>query len=215
VRLVDHQPGREPVAEGGDRRQRRQLAGHGVDAVDDDHGAVPFLQPFQPRGEGGQVVVPEPADGAAAGGGAGVHAGVRVRIDEQHVARAADRGQQRHVRVDPGRGEHGRLGPVVVRELLLELEVQPRRPVEHAAAGGAGAVLPDRRDGGLDHPWVAGETEVVVAAQVDPLAAVVVPGHRLRSPTGGDGVRRDAVPDVLPEEPGEAVLQQWSEGVPA
>ena len=215
VRLVDHEPGAEPVAERGDPGQGGELAGHRVDAVDDDHRAGPLLRPFQPRGERGEVVVPEPAHGAPAGRGPGVHAGVRVRVDQQHVAGVADRRQQRHVGVDPGRREHGRLGAVVVGQLLLQLEVQPRRPVEHAAAGGAGAELPERGDGGLDHPRVAGQTQVVVAAEVDPLAAVVVAGQRLRGPAGGHGVRRDAVPRVLPEERREAVLEQRCEGIPA
>ena len=53
-----------------------------------------------------------------------------------------------------------------------------------------------RRVGGLDHPRVAGQAQVVVAAEVDPLAAVGVARHRLRGPAGGDGVR--AAPTVVP-----------------
>ena len=59
------EPGAEPVAERGDPGERRELTGHGVDAVDDDHRAGPLLGPFQSRGERREVVVPEPAHGAA------------------------------------------------------------------------------------------------------------------------------------------------------
>ena len=133
--------------------------------------------------------MPEPAHGAPAGGGTGVHAGVRVGVDQQDVAGAADGRQQRDVGVDPRRGEHGGLGAVVVGELLLQREVQAGGAVEHAAAGGAGAELAERGRGRLDHPGVAGEAEVVVAAEVDPVPAVVVERDRLRGAAGRDGVR--------------------------
>ena len=184
----------------GDLRQRRDLAGHRVDAVDDDDRPGARIERVEALAQRLQVVVPEAADGAPAGRGPGVHAGVRVRVDEQDVAGAADGRQQRQVGVDPGRGQDRGLGAVVVGELLLEREVQPRGAVEDPAAGGAGAVLPDGGLGGLDDPGVAGEAEVVVAAQVDPVAAVVVPGHRLGRPGGRHGVRGRAGAGVLAEE---------------
>ena len=213
VRLVDDEPGAEAVAERHDVGQRRQFAGHRVDAVDGDHHAGPVLEPLEALGQRHHVVVPEPADGGPAGGGTGVHAGVRVGVDEQHVARGADRRQQRDVGVDARRGEDRRLGAVVVGELLLEREVQAGGAVEHPAARRARAELAQRRRGGLDHPRVAGQAQVVVAAEVDPLPAVGVERDGLRGAAGRDGVRARADAVVLAQEGGETVLEQGREGV--
>ena len=74
----------------------------------------------------------------------------------------------------------------------------------------------ERRRGRLDHPRVAGQAEVVVAAQVDPLAPVVVERDRRGAPPVGHGVRSPRpARGVLAEQRGERVLQQRREGVPA
>ena len=95
--LVDYQPGTEAVAEVGDLGQRSQLAGHRVDAVHHDHCARTRLEPFQSLGERGDVVVAESRHGAPAGRSTGMHAGMRMSVHEERVARVADGRDQREV----------------------------------------------------------------------------------------------------------------------
>ena len=77
VGLVDDQPRAVAGAEVGDLGQRRQLAGHRVDAVDDHDRAGPRVEPAQPLREAVEVVVPE-ADRRAPAGRRGRRAGWRA-----------------------------------------------------------------------------------------------------------------------------------------
>jgi hypothetical protein len=100
VRLVDDQPGARRGAEIGQLGERRQLAGHRVHAVDDDHDAGARVDAGQPLAQVAEVVVAETDRRPPARAGGGVQAGVHVGVDEQHVVGTADRGQQTDVGVE-------------------------------------------------------------------------------------------------------------------
>ncbi len=71
-----------------------------------------------------------------------------------------------------GREDERLLGAHPLGDLALELEVQRDRPVEQARARQAGAVGRQRVPRALDDALVAGQAEVVVGAEHDPLGAL-------------------------------------------
>jgi hypothetical protein len=83
---VDDQTCVVPVAEPGDPGESGGLAGHRIQAVKDDRCTGPFVERGQALGEGVEAVVPEAGHRGPAGGGAGV----RVAVDEQHLAGMPD-----------------------------------------------------------------------------------------------------------------------------
>ncbi len=95
-------------------------------------------------------------------------AGVR----DDGVAGGQERAERRQVRL-VARGEDDRLlGAHPVGDLALELEVQRDRAVQQPRARQAGAVLRQRVGRALDDALVAGQPEVVVGAEHDPLRAL-------------------------------------------
>ena len=95
-----------------------------------------------------------------------------ARVDDNRVARPEQRAERADVRLVAG-GEHERvlrLHPL--GELALELEVQGDRAVEQARPREPGAVAVQRVLRAPQHALVAGEAEVVVRPQHDPLRAL-------------------------------------------
>src|SRR3954471_950453 len=173
VGLVDHQAGAVRAAERGHVGQRREVALHREEAVDDhQHPPAVRLGAREHRLELVQPVVaegPHPRAGERDGVedrrvvAAVAHdsvAGVEQRADRAGVGEVARGVDDRVLRAHP-------LG-----QLALELEVQRGGAVHEARAGQARAVVLERlARGGLD-ARVAGQPEVVVRAERDPLLAL-------------------------------------------
>ena len=94
---------------------------------------------------------------------------------------AEDRPERAEVGLVAGREHERRLGPQPLGELALELEVQVDRPVQEARAGQPGAVAVQRVERALLDPLVAGQPEVVVGAEHDPLPALHLHDGQRRS----------------------------------
>ena len=148
VRLVDHQPRAVALAELDDLGQRRDVALHREDAVDDDEDAAAVA--------GGalehplELVHAVVAEGAQLGAGeqaAVEDRGVVAGVADDGVARAEDRAEHAEVRLVAGGEDDRVLGAHPLGDLALELEVQRDRPVEQARAGQAGAVASRARRG--------------------------------------------------------------------
>ena len=95
-----------------------------------------------------------------------------ARVGDHRVAGPEDRPERAQVGLVAG-GEHERrVGPQPFGELALELQVQIERAVEKSRAGDAGAVPVERVEGALLDALVAGQAEVVVRPEHDPLLAL-------------------------------------------
>ena len=95
-----------------------------------------------------------------------------ARVDDHGVGGSEDRAQHAEVGLMAG-GEHERvLGVHPLRDLSLELQMQRDRPVQQARAGQSGAIAVQGVLGSLHHPLIAGQPEVVVGAEHDPLGAL-------------------------------------------
>src|SRR5690606_16476349 len=126
----------------------------------------------------GEVAVAEALDDPAGLHRAVDDAGMIELVDEYGVARAYQRGYHTQVGLESrGEDERGFLLDER-REFDLELLVKIGVPVQKAATGTGGSVLPQRRLGSLDESGVVGETQVVVGADHDPSASV---HHDLRA----------------------------------
>jgi hypothetical protein len=107
--------------------------------------------------------------------------GVVARVGDDGVAGAEDGPERADVRLVARREDDRVLGAHPLGELALELQVQRRRPVEQTRAGQPG---PEAVEGVLragDDALVAGEAEVVVRAEHDPLGALHL-DHGARRP---------------------------------
>ena len=98
--------------------------------------------------------------------------GVIAGVDDHRVAGREDRAERADVGLVAGREDDRVLGVHPLRDLALEVEVQRDRAVEQARAGQAGAVAVQRVLRAPQHALVAGQAEVVVGAQHDPLRAL-------------------------------------------
>ena len=108
------------------------------------------------------------ADGEAR---AVVDAGVVLPVEVDRVALAREGRQDAEVDLEARRKRHaGRLFHED-GEALFQLDVDVERAVQEAAAGAAGAVLPDGLDRALLDLRMRGQAEVVVRPQHDHLAA--------------------------------------------
>ena len=98
--------------------------------------------------------------------------GVVAGVGDHGVADAEDRAERAEVGLMPGREHERVLAAHPLGDLRLQFEVQRRRAVQRARAGEAGAVAVQRILRARDYALVAGEAEVVVGAQHDPLRAL-------------------------------------------
>ncbi len=171
--LVHHQPRAVVLAQLADLAQWGDVALHREDAVDDDqHAAAVALRAVEHLLQLLQPVVAEGAQLRAREQAAVEDRGVVAGVGDHGVAHAEDRAERAKVGLVPG-GEHQRvLAAHPLGDLRLQFEVQRRRPVQRAAAGEAGAVAVQGILRALEHALVAGQPEVVVGAQHDPLRAL-------------------------------------------
>ena len=127
--------------------QRRGVAAHRVDAVDDDALAGVGRELVEDLAEPVDVVVAEALHRRARELRAGEQRVVGVFVEDDVVVavqEAADRADVRHV---AGGEDERRLPAVELGELGLELAVQVEGAVEEAGAGDAGSVLARRAAG--------------------------------------------------------------------
>ena len=135
----------------GEGVQVGRVAGHAVDAVDEDHPRAPPVIGAQQRLELVEVVVTEALDGRAAGlghGAAVIDRLVRAAVQEQGAAAGQHR-DHRHVDVGDRRQDERVLGAEQFGELGLDLLVEDRAAQQTAPAGVGpplGQVLGDRVD---------------------------------------------------------------------
>ena len=192
VRLVDHQPGAVRAAELDDRRQVAEVALHREDAVDDhQHAAAVAARALEHPLELRHLVVAVRAQLGARELAAVEDRGVVGRVADHGVAGAEDRADRPGVRLVAGREHQHLLGLHPLGELLLELEVERRRPVQQARAGEPGAVGLEGAAGRVLDPLVGRQAEVVVGAEHDRLAALHLdhgPGLRAHHPEVGEEV---------------------------
>src|SRR5215218_9631805 len=193
VRLVDHEPRAIALAQVADRRQRRDVALHREHAVDDDEDPAAVARGFLERAlELVHAVVPVRAQLGARQQAAVEDRGVVARVGHDGVAGGEDRAERARDGLVAG-GEHdGVVGAHPLRELALELQVQRGGAVEQARAGQAGAEALERLAGARDDALVAGQAEVVVGAEHDPLGALHLDdrtGGALDEPEVGQDVR--------------------------
>ena len=150
VRLVDHEPRAEALAEVADRRQRRDVALHREDAVDDDEDAAAVAGRLLERAlELVHAVVAERAQLRPREQAAVEDRGVVAGVGDHRVAGGEDRAERADVRLVAGREDDRVVGAHPLGDLGLELEVQRRRAVEQARPGQAGAVAVQRVAGAL------------------------------------------------------------------
>ncbi len=163
VGVVHHQRRVEPVGQVGDFRQRRDLAGDRVHAVHRDHfrlGRVEFLQPLLERG---RVLVIEPDDGGPAQHRAVPQRRVHARIEQQRIAALGDGAQAGGAGEVPGAEHVAGFLAEKRRQVLFQLDVIGAAAVGQARAAGARAPFPQGRRGGLDHPRMPAQPEILVA----------------------------------------------------
>ena len=173
VRLVDHQPRAVLRAQVGDLAERRHVALHREDPVHhhEDAAAVPG-RALEHRLELVHPVVAERPDPGARHHHRVEDRGVVGRVADHGVAGVEQRRDAADVRQVAGREDERVVGAHPVGDLLLELDVQRDRPVEEARAGQRRPVLLERVAGSLLDALVAGQAEVVVRAELDPLGAL-------------------------------------------
>ncbi len=166
--------------------QRRDVALHREDAVDDhQHAAAVALCASEHLLELLQPVVAEGAQLRAREQAAVEDRGVVAGVGDHGVADAEDRAERAEVGLVAGREHERVLAAHPLGDLRLQFEVQRRGAVQRARAGEAGAVAVQRVLRAGEHALVAGEAEVVVGAQHDPLRALHL-HHRHRR--GGEHV---------------------------
>ena len=171
--LVDHQPRAVALAQLADVDQRRDVALHREDAVDDhQHAAAVALCASKHLLELLQAVVAEGAQLRAREQAAVEDRGVVARIRDHGVAEAEDRAERAEVGLVAGREHERVLAAHPLGELGLQFEVQWHGAVQRARAGQAGAVTVQCVLRAGEHALVPGETEVVVGAQHDALRAL-------------------------------------------
>ncbi len=203
VRVVDHEPGVVRAGRCGERRQRREVAVHAEHAVRDDERAAALGRrsgrvDIEQRARCGCVRMWIPQVARAAHEARRVdERGVVELVGEQQVALVGERGEHAEVRHVAGGEDHracttGELGELPLQRLMFgavpadEVRSAGTRPVPLRRLGHR------RGDGG-----VAGETEVIVAAEVD---AAVLRGRPAPAQVpivdvaqrGGAGLRRAA-----------------------
>ena len=146
VRLVDHQPRAVGAAQLGDLRQRRDVALHREDAVDDDEHAAAVARP-RARACFSSLSSRLWRNGRSLARDSRQPSRIEAWSPESAITVSPGR-EDRAERADVGLvagGEDERvLGAHPLRDLALELEVQVDRAVEQARAGQAGAVALER-----------------------------------------------------------------------
>ena len=173
VRLVDHQPRAVALAQLADLAQRRDVALHREDAVDDDqHAAAVAARALQGLLQFVQAVVPEGAQLRAREHAAVEDRGVVAGVGDHGVTGCEDRAQRADVGLVAGREDDRVLGTDPLGDLALELEVQRDRAVQQARSRQACSVAVQRILRAAQHALVAGQAEVVVGAQHDPLGSL-------------------------------------------
>ena len=173
VRLVVEQERvRCGPAQGDELGERRGVAAHGVDAVDDHALRLVGGEAGEHAGEVLDVVVTEPAHPRPGEPHTRQQRVVGLLVDHGDAVPVEEPGDGAGVR-DVAGGEHEAGRPLVeVGEFRLEGVVQRQGPVQEPGAGDPGAELAGRGDRGLDDPRVVREAEVVVGTEVDDLAAL-------------------------------------------
>ena len=149
--------------------QRRDVALHREDAVDDHHHAAAVALR---AGEGAlELVEAVVAEGAHLGlreQHAVEDRGVVAGVDDHRVGGAEQRAERADVGLVAGGEDDRVVGAHPLGQLALELQVQGGGAVEQARAGEAGAVAVQRVLGARHHALVGGQAEVVVGAEHDP-----------------------------------------------
>ena len=171
--LVHHQAGAEPPAQLDDLRERRDVALHREDPVDDDQD--PTAVAHRPLERALELVEPVVAERPQLGpreDAAVEDRRVVARVGDDRVPRGEDRPQGAQVGlVAGGEHQHG-LGPHPLRQLLLESEVQVDGAVQETRAGQAGPVALERLHRAALDALVTRQTQVVVGAEHDPALAL-------------------------------------------
>ena len=154
------------LGEVADRRDRGDVAVHGVDALEHDDLRRAERVLLQLLLEVLDVVVAEDVLLAAAMADALDHRGVVLLVGEDHEAGdQALQGRERGIVGDIGRGEQKRrLLAVEVGKLGLELDMIMGGAGDVAGAAGAGADSVDRLMHGGEHHRVLAHAEIVVGA---------------------------------------------------
>jgi hypothetical protein len=173
VRLIDRQIGAVPRLDLGELGERRLIAEHTVDALDDDQLALALIgQSSQATVEILGVVVAEAHHSCAAEAAAVVNARVGVGIRQDDVPRTRKPREHAQVSLVARREHECAAAAHEVGDLTLERAVDTIGAIGNARAGGAGAVVPDRSDRLLDAVPIEGEAEVVVGPHQDGVAPV-------------------------------------------
>jgi hypothetical protein len=192
VGLVDHQARAVLAAERHDVRHGGEVALHREHAVNDHQDAAAVaLGALEHRLELVEPVVAVRADAGARHHDRVEDRGVVARVADHGVAGAEQRADRPGVRQVAGGEDERVLGAHELGQVALELEVERERAVQEARAGEAGAEALEGVAGGLLDALVAGEPEVVVRAEHDPLVALHVnhrPGRALEHPEVGHEV---------------------------
>ena len=125
------------------------------------------------------VLVPENLDRGPRKPRAVDNAGVVQLVGEDEVLFAEDRAHRAGVGREAALEDHAGLDILEARNLLFELHVDAHGSGDGAHRARAHAEGSRGRDGGLNELGVVGQAQIVVAGQVDDLAAVVVAHRRL------------------------------------
>ena len=169
--LIDHDQRVVLLGKGADLVQRGGVAVHGEDTVGDDDAETLLLGLLEALLQLVHVGVGV----AVADGLAQTHAvddrGVVQRVGDDGVLVGEQRLEDTAVRIEAGGVEDRVLGAEVVGDGLFELLVDVLAAADETDRRHAEAALVHRVLGGLDEARVVGETQVVVGAEVQYLAA--------------------------------------------
>ena len=127
----------------------------------------------------GHILVAENLDGGPRKPRAVNDAGVVQLVGEDEVLFAENRAHRAGVGRKAALEDHAGLNIFEARNLLFELHVDAHGSGDGAHRARAHAEGPRGRDGRFNQLGVVGQAEIVVAGQVDHLAAVVVANRRL------------------------------------
>jgi hypothetical protein len=214
VRVVDDEQGAVLVGEPPQLRELREVALHREHAVGDepDHALVARLLPGLLEGLAGRAhvaVLVDPASDALLDRRAQPHAvddaGVIQLVGDDHVARLAQRGEERLGGGPAGDERVGRLDPEEARDRLLHVQVRRERAADEPHRSGAGAVPPQPLDARLDDLGVVGQPEVVVRAEArDAATAAQIDGRVHRPVDRLQHLELAGLPEVI-EDPAVAL----------
>ena len=183
VRVVDHHAGAGLAGELHDFRQIDEVAGHGEDAVGDDELAVAAIVQVEEAVEVLHVVVLELPHLPVGEPAAFENGGVVFPVAVENVVLADDRGDGALIGLEAGGEGQCRFPSHELREARFQLLVEGESAVQESRTGTPAAEAARGLDGGLFHPGILHEAEVVVRPHHDEGPAVDL---HLGAPVLGD-----------------------------